>query len=939
MVGAQPSGRGLLAALKPLLRPHTLVAVLHPSYAPAARELFDPEEQDRVLEFPKLASRFRAQIEDATEIFTLSQRQLVLLVGQAVSQEASRTDAWAASAGLPGVHRAVASALSELRLHQTDPDDWEAWAAQATETLAPKLSLLSAVERALDARLAEKTRCVPSQVFADCLGRKVSHLLGQFSHFVVVAGSEPEPLILEWCRWAASQGAEVDLLIESCSRLTALSLPDCPPSWTDSLFAGAVRVPLPQIEVHSAADPLSEAEWVLRRCQDWMAEGLSPRDIALYIRDAESYAPLVEGAAQRLGVQVSLSVPGPLLANGYLRALLTALKAIASPDIRGLGRLASSSYFPISSWAKTQFLDVLTDLCRDYDAWDKLGAWASNEDWAKGWLLPLLKYRSESLGARRTLVEWRDSLADLASSSTALESAAKEGPTKDRDTRAMGVMQGSLADLHYAQGPSPCTFRDFLNQAERLWRDQTVSYPERSSGIRLVSRVEQLGPFSAVAALGMLEGSIPRRRREDPVLFDQDREEIARLSGGSVRLPTSHDLSADERAHFVRLCASPSHRLLLSYPLTSDDSDRVVTLYLEELRRATGLPLPPIHHRVGDLTPPPELCRGHEVRLAEALAHPPSALPDINDWASEAGQGLAAHDPEAPLPLSAMRDALECPFRFQARHRLMWPGERSSRVFRVVDSVVEEAGLIRAEDPDAALRRASRVYDDCVSRAYPHIESWEAEVLFGAKDKLLQAWTSQCVGLAESLPIEVERRSATLEELGFSGTIKLGQVSAKLAFRVAAAGRAANARVYVLPNLWVPDDAGEIGPTKVDAFILPLIALGLLRGNKAPVILELKNLKGYSRLIYRDFRSSARLSGQGSKVQLTFPVAGTDAWSGMKERLVEVGSVLSKASTAARSGEHCSRCRFGELCRRSRDFGERVDPFDYEVPPKTGGEG
>jgi ATP-dependent helicase/nuclease subunit B len=439
----------------------------------------------------------------------------------------------------------------------------------------------------------------------------------------------------------------------------------------------------------------------------------------------------------------------------------------------------------------------------------------------------------------------------------------------------------------------------------------------------------------------MLEGAIPRRRREDPVLFDQDREEIARLSGGRVRLPTSHDLSADERAHFIRLCSSPSQKLLLSYPLTSDDSDRVVTLYLDELRRATGLPLAPISHRVGDLAPPPLMCRGHEVRLAEALAVAPQTLPEINEWASEEGRSLAAHDPEAPLPLAALRDALECPFRLQAQHRLMWPGEKSGRVFRVVDPVAEAAGLIRAEYPDAAFRRASQLYDDYVARAYPHIEAWEAEVLNGAKDKLLQGWRDQCLGAAASLPVHVERRSATIEELGFSGTIKLGAVSARLTYRVAAAGATPFAKVYILPNLVVPDFASVIEGPQVDAFFLPLVALGLLKGRKAPVILEVTNQKaGFSRLMHREHVSAARMSRQSGSVPVSFPSVGPDGWSGMTDRLVEAGLVLAKASAIAKGGDHCRTCRYGELCRRSRDFGERVDPFDYESPPRhDGGQG
>ncbi|MBN1884124.1 MAG: PD-(D/E)XK nuclease family protein [Candidatus Krumholzibacteriota bacterium] len=87
--------------------------------------------------------------------------------------------------------------------------------------------------------------------------------------------------------------------------------------------------------------------------------------------------------------------------------------------------------------------------------------------------------------------------------------------------------------------------------------------PPRGAGVHLLGPGGARGlTFEAVFLPGLVEGSVPRRARQDPFLPDDDRALIARLSGGGVVLSPRGE-RVDEEALIFRLAAKAARRLLV----------------------------------------------------------------------------------------------------------------------------------------------------------------------------------------------------------------------------------------------------------------------------------------------------------------------------------------------------------------------------------------
>ncbi|MCG9894904.1 MAG: hypothetical protein MH204_05470, partial [Fimbriimonadaceae bacterium] len=258
------------------------------------------------------------------------------------------------------------------------------------------------------------------------------------------------------------------------------------------------------------------------------------------------------------------------------------------------------------------------------------------------------------------------------------------------------------------------------------WGQEAGMIPGDPVGFPFRTRTERLGEVRAVLALNLIEGSFPRRRREEAVLGDEDRRAIAEITQGRVALELSAMTSAAERDEWVRLCAAPDHTLVLSHSVGKGEA--VTGLYPNEAARlARGLEdreLP-----AGAWCPPPERRRlpvDHEFGRAleqEEVAPPLErlTLPEL--------RSRLRPDLSAGITTREAASAAFCAFKSFAQHRLeLEPAGRPSALLGL-RNLAERAELALFDDPESAAAGLEAAYDELLERDRGRMESWELRLL------------------------------------------------------------------------------------------------------------------------------------------------------------------------------------------------------------------
>ena len=110
---------------------------------------------------------------------------------------------------------------------------------------------------------------------------------------------------------------------------------------------------------------------------------------------------------------------------------------------------------------------------------------------------------------------------------------------------------------------------------------EKVTLPAETDGVQLVESHSAFGDWDHVFALGLREGTLPKRRREDPLLPDPAIHALSKLGKW---MPDSFDISLQDRDRFAQIVGCAGVRLALSYPMTGVEEDSVPTAYIEDLR-------------------------------------------------------------------------------------------------------------------------------------------------------------------------------------------------------------------------------------------------------------------------------------------------------------------------------------------------------------------
>ncbi|MCX7801044.1 MAG: hypothetical protein N2109_11975 [Fimbriimonadales bacterium] len=844
-----------------------------------------------------------------------------------------------------GLHRSLCDALSELREWGVDAEAlWEA-AAEAAPALRSKLRALSEIERSFRELLTRLGYGVLSETLDDVESSELEP--GQrLPPTVLLADADFTPRRARFVRWVVDNGGEVRVLLHRhpggdvgfdgakqwAEQLGAQAryLPT-EAGWTEGLFLGHGAPGGPAARVWSAPDPLFEAEWVVRGCLADLAEGVPLSRVAIVARDLSGTMPFLEAAAARFGLPISVPATVPLVSNGFARLVLGVLDVCASRDVRSLLRLLSFRYGALGRTDRDAVRRAVEAAERSDAPWDRLAAWAEDHTDGAPWLVGLLRRRREAWLQPRTLAAWAGWLRELMDEGDWAVDDAGPPHLAARDRRAMRQLQATVsarAALDRAKrGQRTMDVESFRDLAVETWEAAESTVRDREDGVLVAARSADLPQIDSLYVTGMLEGQLPRRRSEDPILWDADRQFLRRALRLDPPLEDSRSRSRRERDEFVALCCSAARRLTLTYPQTDDDRDNVPAFYLREVERLAS---PEVRvFRRGELAGlgwpgGPEADR----RMAEALAGPRRTLPEPR-LLSPALRARLAWDGSSPVWIERLLDAGECPFLGFARHTLRLASGRSRAPRHALREVAVRAGMPKvAREVDGWTR-----LEDALAEVAREVEREEgpefARALLAYGRRVLRRWLERERAAQELWPRSLLATDVSCGQQGTKGYIPL--LDAEPAGRLDIELR--------LDSLW--ESGGVVGATMYgeglqetvdrlperDRNRLALLVVALFRRG-ASYHLEFEGF-GSIRTAYALGRTLGERANDPDRGLQRRTMDGNDRhWVSRAQRLAaRVRSSLQSLEIAPTPGEACTRCPFGELCRRSTRFPER-DAFD-----------
>lgn len=931
-MGCLPSGRGQAEALHALLTPSTFVTALSDSSLAAVKFLLDDGQACPLVD---LIGRF-VSMTGAKNSLLASGRAMEELLALACSEAEEDHPLLSGVSRRPGMVRALMSALAELHMADLDPSALRDAAEASQGHTKEKLAALASLDSRMRERLGSLGRELPSERVRRCISLEMEHL-GPIKHLIVLAGRDRLPLFWKWLEWAAKQGVKVDVLIERLPGRDDLFQHSRWPltdqkwkakgGWTKALFSQETAENPPEVRLIRAPDALAECEWALRLCSRLLNQGVMPHNLAIFCRDTESYAPLLTMASDRLGVAVSLPLTVALPNLGFARIVIQTLEVLSGEDVRLMGRLCGSSYYPASAAERRWLNEALIEAFRQGEhAWDDLSRRAAEGE-GPAWLTDLLTWRTDSLNAVLSLAEWQTRLKDLIGGTVVNEESARMMATQQRDLRAQNVI---LAALSAGAGASPearFTFSGFVQRAIELWSKDKVHLPANEDGVKVESMTERLGPCEVLIVLGVVEGSLPRGRSEDPVLSDAERLELMALTDRPGSLTLSAEKAEEERDEFVRLCSVPAQTLVMTWPHVKDQKNSIPAFYLKELERALDGRVAREIYGVDQIVPLPEAASHSELELAQSWhSDEKGEWPEILLETSEAKSRVQTGF-DLPQPLDEVADACLCGFRALGRHKLKWRGPQGAYEITRLTTPPRRGEMKFAQGEEDLKLFLTLSFEERITQSFPSIQSWHLPLLGAAKERLVDEWAAEEMKIRNWIPLsewqfDVSHKSDWFEQRGW----KLPDGSARLSFLLPAgcmkedgmlildSGRLAlNDKEW---KNWVENGSEAAGLAWVG------MVFGLTENHSSQTVLLFRN-SSKSYLLHRAPDPPPRkLPSQlrGKVVNEVLSPPPEVRWAKEGRAWVARGMrVLSQADMTPQPGSWCRSCSLGEVCRRHID--------------------
>ncbi len=944
LVGVPPCGPGLGKAVARWIAEGTVLTALDDAKLQAVRRML-PEDCDvEVAPLGDLVGRFLTMLGEP--IARLIPRGQLEATVDLVAKNLSSDSPLATSARFKGTSALIVDRLGEIRDWNLTADLLRTVIEDAQRSLASKLESLVQIDESVRRILEETNRQFASDRAARCLEIPPQATL-PIRRVLAAVGDAEKPLYEEWLRWITGFGIEVVVLVDTvkgadhlfggtrrcADRLgTSVEVDKSASSWTAALFSDVVAKEHPEVHVVSTADPLSEAEWAVRGCIERTADGVLPHRLGIFARDSETYAPLLISSAARLGLPLSASVSTPLLTNGFAALTLQTLQVLAGKDVRAIGRLAQSSYLRTGLKQNDELLAALRAAFATKDRqWSEIADWAKQQGPDFEWLRHVLDWREHALTTRSSLSGWLQRLRDLVGGTQMIDFAADpDARTRQRDVNAQTVLQRSISDIAYVydrEGRPELGLEGFVRHAAGVWENETVVVAGPMHGVRLVTSTSSLTEFDTLFVVGMLEGTLPRRRSEDPILFDDDRAEIARVLGKRYDLPNSRDRAARERDEFVRICCAASTRLVFSYPQTDDQRDNVKAFYLDAIARACSRPVKQVTRHRSEIVPLTGECRAEaDVAIRRSLDIEKVGFdePSLKVPLSRSAVQPVLEDGVSPEELAR---ALVCPFQSTFRYRLDVRPPARRRLMRSLRDLPALARLVMNGDKQAAADALERVIDDYLDQMYPEFEAWELAMLSAAARRLAGEWVDREFRSRDLWTEEGEQTwtDVSLDEHGLRNEIPIGGTKVRLKGRVPSLTQRRAFTVMRFFDSGAPNltEITEVPEDNEDAFLYGLYLMTQMHLPPRNPAVEVDGMDGRRVLAgFKDIRASLKKDPIGGLEVVRISDSRDVFFQNVKRRLRESIDVLSAGEMRATPGDHCEPCPYGEICRVSKVFGE-----------------
>lgn len=860
---------------------------------------------------------------------------------------------FARSAKFQGFHKAVSRTMRDLHAWQVETNHLETAADNTREETAAKLRSLAALERQANQIVDVLGRESLSAQMRRCLECRPPQGTG-FKRVLVFAGSCDQPLAAKWLRWLAECGAEVTVVVDkpTAAGLFEGSLrfaemlgepiqeqgaasPLC-----DALFTEKQADGNPKVRVTSASDSLAEAEWAIRGCLADLDRGLQPEQIAIYARNLEGYACYLEAAAKRLNVRLRLSRRAPVMTNRFARLALEALEFCASDDPRTLLPLLGCTYLGLSRSGVAEMRDAVQTAYKSRkNAWPVMNGWADGRQAEYPWLHRMLAWRGEALKAPLPLYAWTDrfrALVDI----LPWHGAAEEGPSRLRDLRAQTALQRAIANeasVRRATEERPIMLHEFALVCRELWQSEEYTVPATESGIPVVSDAQCLGEVRSLYALGMLEGVFPRRRSEDPILNDEDRAELSRALSLHPPLPSSFDRARTERDEFYRLCAATGESLTLSYPQADDARDNVPAFYLHEVERAVPAAEKHDYPRV-PFAPEAEACKAPADRLMRSSLDAEREEPLPVQFLQKEIKDQLAWPADEPFTPQDLREALRCEFKHFVSRRLGVRPSRQTSKWSTLRRLPQSIRLLHQPNPDVARHALETALEAELDLMYGDVADWELAMLRSGGRRLIGEWVKREFTARDLWRKEPDTLKVDIP-FGAPGIRNTMPGNVPLMGTVAGISRMGPYAVTHLYESRPPLQVSRLGGPldELDTLYYGLHLLSRHGQGKATAV-EIESMSGSRTLLLLPRLPEAPLASrhqEGLEVidlgsGLETPLAQKGFYDEVKRRLARAVLRLQQSGVEPMPGEHCTWCGYGELCRRSQEFGEEDSPFGID---------
>ena len=402
--------------------------------------------------------------------------------------------------------------------------------------------------------------------------------------------------------------------------------------------------PLPQQVVFAAPTREQEAEEIARRILEQAAAGRRFQEMAVVVRGALPYVPILRSTLERFGIPVRFYFAEPLIRHPAITRIVRALDAM----LGGWGH--GESLASLRMLTASQLLDRL-----EFDVLGQMpGRGLGSLPGPRELLDPLWQldsWRSLFLSP----VEWAVKFSTLRTLMP--PPIVTDGVTHEQaglwrsHNAALDAFDNAMDETAGVfEKPREITLAEFWRRAKGILEMSSLrSRDQRRNVVHVIDVYEaRQWRLPVVFLCGLLEGEFPRYQGEDPLLPDSAR---LHLQQQGIFLPTSTDRTGEERFLFELATTRATESLVLSYPKYNNKGDENLPSFLLQqfVERGGGLEklTRPVRPRPARPCPLRRPCVIHHPDLRERLAH--------------------SH---ATLSPTSVETFLQCPFKFFSEHSL-----------------------------------------------------------------------------------------------------------------------------------------------------------------------------------------------------------------------------------------------------------------------------